>query len=140
MTLNPRQNSSQLENMIAETALVAMIRQEPSEISGLSNLEFKESYDNLDYLVYSTLPLSLGNQVSLVRHKHSPDPGIEICVRPDQPDIAEIISETLSNLDLTRNDLTWIHPQYEEQLYRLVETQSEYRKTLCEHLGSPEKS
>jgi hypothetical protein len=139
MTLNPRRNLSQLENMIAETALVAMIRQEPAEISGLSNLEFKESYDNLDYLVYSILPLSLGNQVSLVRHKHSPDPGIEICVRPDQPDIAGIISETLSELDLTRNDLTWIHSKYEEQLYKLIETQFEYRKTLCEHPGGVEK-
>jgi hypothetical protein len=125
MTLNPRKNLSQLENIIAETALVAMIRQEPSEISGLSNLEFKESYDNLDYLVYSILPLSLGNQVSLVRHKHSPDPGIEICVRPDQPDIAEIISETLSELDLTSKDLTWIHPKCEEPLHKLIEEQNE---------------
>jgi hypothetical protein len=139
MTLNPRQNLSQLENIIAETALVAMIRQEPTEISGLSNLEFKESYDNLDYLVYAILPLSLGNQVSLVRHKHSPDPGIEICVQPDQPDIAEIISETLSELDLTCNDLTWIDSKYEERLYKLIETQFEYRKTLCENLGGSEK-
>jgi hypothetical protein len=139
MTLNPRQNLSQLENIIAETALVAMIRQEPTEISGLGNLEFKESYDNLDYLVYAILPLSLGNQVSLVRHKHSPDPGIEICVQPDQPDIAEIISETLSELDLTCNDLTWIDSKYEERLYKLIETQFEYRKTLCENLGGSEK-
>jgi uncharacterized protein YjbI with pentapeptide repeats len=135
MILNYSQKLIQLENIIAETALVAMIRQEPAEISRINRLEFKESYDNLDYLVYAILPLSLGSQVSLVRHKHSLDSGIEICVRHDQKDIARIISETLYELELDRNAITWVVPQYETQLYGLLAEQYEYKKNLSEHLG-----
>jgi uncharacterized protein YjbI with pentapeptide repeats len=135
MTSNTSHNLRQLENLISETALVAMIRQEPSEVSRINHLEFKESYDNLDYLVYSILPLSLGSQVSLVRHKHSPDPGMEICVRTDQQDISRIISETLYELDLALDDLTWIHPKHKEQLYKLIDEQTEHRITLCQHIG-----
>jgi hypothetical protein len=112
---------TQLEHIIAETALVAMIRQEPAEISKIKNLDFKESYDNLDYLVYSILPLPGGDQVSLVRHKYSPDTGTEICVRYDQPYIARIVKDTLEELELTGNDLTWIHPKYEQEFSDLAQ-------------------
>jgi hypothetical protein len=123
-TLNPSQPLTQLENIIAETTLVAMIRQEPAEISKVKNLEFKESYDNLDYLVYSILPLTGGEQVSLIRHKYSPDPGTEICVRYDQPDIARIVRDTLEELELIGNDLTWIEPKYEQEFLDLTQRRS----------------
>jgi hypothetical protein len=121
MTLNSSQNLIQLEKIISETDLVAMIRPEPADIiSKLDTIEFKKSYDNLDYLIYALLSLPSGNRVALVRHQHSPDPGLEICVQHDRGEIAKIISETLERLDLNRQDLTWIHPKYEEQFNRLI--------------------
>jgi hypothetical protein len=135
MNLKSSQQIIQLESFIAETALVAMIQHEPAEIGRIHRLEFKESYDSLDYLVYAVLPLSLGNQVALVRHKHSPDPGTEICVRHNQKDIARVISEALYALGLDRNAITWILPEYEKQLYDLLEEQDEQKSSLLGKSG-----
>jgi hypothetical protein len=123
MITNPSQNLIRFEEIISEINPVAVIRREPDEISQSNKLEFRESYDDLDYLVYATFPLPSGNQVSLVRHLRSPEPGMEICVRYKQTNIPRVLTETLSKMNLTRNDLTWIHPEYEEQLYELMREQ-----------------
>ena len=116
MTTNPSQNLVQLEDIIAETNLVAIIRQKPSEITKLHKLEFHRSFDDLDYLVFATLSLPSGNQVALVRHENSPAPGTEIYVKYNQSNTAAVIKEVLSEMNLSLNDLTWIHPEYERQL------------------------
>jgi hypothetical protein len=125
MTLAHSQNLVQLEDLVAETALVATIRQEPVEISKSNNLEFQESYDDLDYLVFATLSLPFGCQVSLVRHLNSPEPGIEICVRYNQPNIPTVLAETLNAMNLTVDDLTWVHPEYKQKLHSLIEEKSQ---------------
>lgn len=112
MTDNFSQNIVQFEDVIAEN-IVAIIRQEPDEISKLNDLEFQNSYDDLDYLTFAILSLPSGNKVALVRHQHSPEPGIEICVSHNQQNVAEVIKETLNKINLTSDDLTWIHPEYE---------------------------
>ena len=116
MTTNPSQNLVRLEDSIAETELVAIIRQEPNEISSLNKLEFRKSFDDLDYLVFATLSLPSGHKVALVRHKNSPGSGTEICVKDNQPNTAAILQEALREMNLTTNDITWIHPEYEQKL------------------------
>jgi hypothetical protein len=130
MTLAHSQNLVQLEDLVAETALVATIRQEPAQISKSNHLEFQESYDDLDYLVFATLVLSLGCQVNLVRHLHSPEPGIEICVGYDRLDISRVLAETLNAMNLTVNDLTWVHPKYKQELYGLIEQKSKANQAI----------
>ncbi|PSB04260.1 hypothetical protein [Merismopedia glauca] len=127
MTFARTQNLVQLEDLVAETVLVAMIRQEPAEISRSNNLEFKESYDDLDYLVFATLVLPFGSQVSLVRHLHSPEPGIEICVRYNQPNIPTVLAETMNAMNLTVDDLTWVHSEYKQKLYSLIAEKSKHK-------------
>ena len=83
MTKNHSQNLVRLEDSIAETKLVAIIRQEPNEIGRLYKLEFQQSCDDLDYLVFATLHLPSGNKVALVRHENAPASGTEICVKYD---------------------------------------------------------
>jgi hypothetical protein len=124
MTLAHSQNLVQLEDLVAETALVATIRQEPAQISRSNHLEFQESYDDLDYLVFARLSLPIGCQVSLVRHLNSPEPGIEICVGYDRIDIPKVLAETLKAIHLTVNDLTWVHPKYKQELYGLIAEKS----------------
>jgi hypothetical protein len=114
------------EEIISETEPVAMIRKDPDEIKQTNKLEFKESYDDLDYLIFATLPLPSGNQVSLVRHLHSPKPGTEICVSYEQLNIPKVLKDTLSKMNLTWNDLAWVHPEYEEDLKELIEEQQLY--------------
>jgi hypothetical protein len=118
---NPTQDVAQLEDIILETASVAMIRQDVAEISTQHNLIFEESFDDLDFLVYATLSFSkLNSRSSLVRHKNSPVPGIEICVRHDEPNIGQLVYETLCKLNLGAEDLIWIHPNYQKELDKLI--------------------
>lgn len=120
MTSNPTQRLIQLEDLIPETNVVATIRQNVETISNQNNLEFQESYDDLDFLVFAILPLLQTSRVALISHKNAPVPGIEICVRYDEENIAEVISETLKSLKLTPEDLIWIDPQYEREFYLSV--------------------
>ena len=104
-----------LEDSIAETKLVAMIRQEPTAIEATNKLEFRPSFDDLDYLVFATLSLPSGDRIGLIRHDNSPTPGTEICVKHDQQDIPTVLQQALAEMNLTSKDLTWIHPEYEQK-------------------------
>ena len=119
MSLHPDRKLIRFEESISETKLVVMIRQEPEDILGLTQLEFTESYDDLDYLVFATLTLPSQNRVALVRHQNSPQPGIEIYVKRDLNNTLEIIQEALTEMNLTIKDLIWIHPEYERKIYSL---------------------
>ena len=111
MTINLNQNLVRLEDSIAETELVAITRQEPNEIGRLNKLEFRQSFDDLDYLVFATLSLPSGNKVALVRHENSPASGTEIYVKYNQPNTAAILQEALTEMNLILKDLTWVHPE-----------------------------
>jgi hypothetical protein len=118
MIPNPTQKLIQLEDLIPETNVVATIRQDVATISKQNNLAFQESYDDLDFLVFTILPLSLTSRVALVSHKNAPVPGIEICVQHDRSNIGEMIAQTLDRLNLTPEDLTWIDPQYDREEFK----------------------
>ncbi len=118
MTPNLTQQLIQLEDLIPETNVVATIRQDVVTIAKRSNLEFQESYDDLDFLVFAILPLSLTSRVALVSHINAPVPGIEICVRHDLQNIGEVLAQTLDRLNLTPGDLTWIDPQYDQEEFK----------------------
>jgi hypothetical protein len=114
MTVIKSQNLVRLEDSISETNLVAIVRLEPVEINRLNKLEFRPSFDDLDYLVFATLSLPSGESVGLIRHQNSPSPGTEICVQHNQPNTSAVIQEALREMNFTVNDLTWIHPEYEQ--------------------------
>ena len=113
MTVNQSQKLIRFEESIPETKLVAIIRQEPSDIIASQQLKFIKSFDDLDYLTYAVLSLPSGNRVSLVRHQNSPQPGTEICVNRNLDTVTATIEEMLIAMNLTLKDLTWIHPEYE---------------------------
>jgi hypothetical protein len=81
-------------------------------------LASQESYDDLDFLVFTILSLSLTSRVALVSHINAPVPGIEICVQYDRSNIGEMIAQTLDQLNLTPEDLTWIDPQYDREEFK----------------------
>ena len=116
MTVSRSQNLVRLEDSIAETKLVAIVRQEPAEISRVHQLEFRPSFDDLDYLVFATLSLHSGDRLGLVRRDNSPVPGTEICVRQDLKNIPAVLQQAMAEMNLTIDDLTWIHPEYERQV------------------------
>lgn len=114
MTIIDGQILTRLENIIAETKLVAMIRQEPADLAKVYKVEFRRSYDDLDYLIFSTLSLPSGDCIGLIRHENSPTPGIEVCIRHDQFNVAKVLQAAIAEMKLTREDFTWIHPEYQK--------------------------
>ena len=112
MTVTKSQNLVRLEDSIPETKLVAIVNREPAEIATAKKLEFRPSFDDLDYLVFATLSLPSGDRLGLIRHENSPSPGTEICVRHGRPNTAAVLKEALLEMNLTFDDLTWIHPEY----------------------------
>jgi hypothetical protein len=132
MTLNPHpiRQTLQLEDIILETAAVAMIRQDVPELSKQHRIVFEESYDDLDLLVYTVLSFPhLQSRVALVRHTNSPTPGVEICVRHDEERSGSIVDETLHKLDLTSQDLIWIHPNYHQELTAIFRARESNRSS-----------
>jgi hypothetical protein len=91
------------------TKPIAVFRLEPNELATARCLNFREGFDDLDYLVFATLFLPSGCEVTLVRHTSAPSPGTEVCVVPEQKEIELTILETIKTLNLTAADLSWIH-------------------------------
>jgi hypothetical protein len=117
MTPNPTQKLTQLEDLIPETNVVATIKQDVATISKLNNLEFRSSYDDLDFLVFALLALHSNIRVALVSHQNAPIPSIEICVRHDLQNVGDAISQTLDRLNLTSEDLTWIDYRFRSKIF-----------------------
>ena len=61
------QKRVRLEDSIAETKLVAMIRQEPTAIEATNKLEFRPSFDDLNYFVFAILSLPSGDDLVELR-------------------------------------------------------------------------
>jgi hypothetical protein len=100
-----------LEDVTFATTPVAMLRQEPNELSqSNAGLVFRLAYDGLDYLDFASLTLLSGDDVSLVRHHGCPQAGTEICVATKPENAAQIISGTCESLKISKSDLLWIHP------------------------------
>lgn len=95
---------------------IAVLRQEPAELEKRKAFKFCQGYDDLDYLVFSIVELPSHQRVAFVRYKRSPSPGTEIWVVPEESQTVAIITEILQFLNLSVEDLTWVHPQYEKKV------------------------
>ena len=98
------------------TMPVAVIRWEPEELIEQKFLKFHQGFDDLDYVVFSMLSLPSNRCVTLVRHKNSPSLGTEICIVPNEAFVVETLVETIRVLNLSIEDLSWIHAQYESKV------------------------
>jgi hypothetical protein len=115
-TLSTQSQLLRFDEVNSEIKPVAVLRLEPTELEEKGSPRFCEGYDDLDYVTFSVLLLPSQHRVALVRHKHSPAPGTEVCVVPDESDILERLAETINLLSLSNKDFSWIHPQYEKEV------------------------
>jgi hypothetical protein len=116
MTVITDATLTNLEDITPATMTVAMLKQEPHDLQTNNGLVFRSGYDDLDYLDFAMLTLPSGHDVTLVRHKGSPQPGTELCVRSDLDAVASVIRETCAFLNINESSLQWIHPTVEQQL------------------------
>jgi hypothetical protein len=115
-TVSPPGQLVRFDEIYPETKAIAVLRQEPSELEARGSLKFEKGYDDLDYLVFSVLSLLSKHRVALIRHERAPSPGTEICVVANEPAVIETLIETIQFLNVSTQDLSWIHPQYEREL------------------------
>ncbi|MEO0848850.1 MAG: hypothetical protein AAFY50_20810, partial [Cyanobacteria bacterium J06648_1] len=66
--------------------------------------------------IFATLTLPSGDRISLIRHDNSPTPGTEIYVKPALKNISVVLTQAMAEMNFTIDDLTWIHPEYEQQV------------------------
>jgi hypothetical protein len=122
------------DEVYRETEPIAIIKLHPHELS-LKNkeLKFHQGYDDLDYLEYARLEIIPDCTIALVSHENTPIPGTDICVAPNQVNIVLILIKAISTLQLSRQDLFWIHPNYELQF------QKEWQYKQMKRLSKPQK-
>jgi|GEM_PF-2645541 len=110
-TLSSDYDLARSEKSTPEINLVATVKFPPEYFTHSHQLEFIDDSDDLDFLVYAFLDLPSGNSISLVRHQNAPYPGTEIYLSPNLSNPSQILSEAISFLRISPDDLDWIHPQ-----------------------------
>ena len=120
MTSDAKANLIPIDELILEVDPVVMIRQGLQELEK-RGLIFAESYDDLDDLSYSLLELNNGHQISLIRHTHSPQRGVEMCVQYGESGTLKLLQDAFLKLNLNRNDIVWIRPDIGPEFYGLID-------------------
>ena len=108
----------QLEHGLAATSNeevpsvpIAMIAADPADLESRWGLRFDESFDNLDYVKVAVVQLQDGPRLTLLLHRGSPVPGIELCAVDASPasyDAAQTLVTTLSP-----HEIIWWRPTKE---------------------------
>lgn len=78
---------------------------EPADFEQHRGIHFSASFDDLDDLDVAVLRTSAGAHAALVRHRGSPEPGIEIYV--PEKDYPTTEQEIVAALGLPASDITW---------------------------------
>ena len=103
-------NLIRFEESVPEVDTVATIPFEPEHFIHSHHLDFISSYDDLDFLIFASVPLPSGHRISLLRHQNAPYPGMEICLTPNLSSPSTVLSEALHVLNISLEDLAWVPP------------------------------
>jgi hypothetical protein len=95
----------------SEINLVATVKFPPEHFIQSHQLKFASGHDDLDSLIFTNFNLPSGNTISLVRHQNAPYPGTELYLAPGLLSPSTVLAEALHILNISRDDLDWIHPQ-----------------------------
>ena len=89
---------------------IALIGALPNDLARRCGIEFKDSYDNLDYIKWSLLQ-AIGKDYALVYYVGSPSQGIEIWTKLNSIDLKGDLLNVLNHLKLSKDDLKWVCPE-----------------------------
>jgi hypothetical protein len=123
--ISPSENLVELGEVTSATMPVALLSKEPDELAEQGAPEFRTSFDDLDYLMFSILEISSERQVALVHHQNAPTSGTHLCVTQGEKNVVAVILEVAKVLKLSRHDFTWIHPGYEQEFINMQFSQDD---------------
>lgn len=110
MNTNTNQALAHFEELVAEIDIIATTKFKPDRFIQSHQLHFLPSYDDLDYLSFTSVSLPSGAAITLVRHQNAPYSGTEIRVAPGSSSPSNVLTEALDILHLSPDNLDWIHP------------------------------
>ena len=90
---------------------ITMIAADPADLENRWGLRFDDSFDNLDYVMVAVVQLQAGPRLTLLLHRGSPVPGIELCAVDASPasyDAAQMLLTMLSS-----REIIWRRPPAE---------------------------
>jgi hypothetical protein len=90
---------------------ITMIAADPADLESRWGICFEDSFDNLDYVKVAVVQLQDGPRLTLLRHRGSPVPGIELCAVDASPasyDAAQALVTMLSP-----HEIIWRRPPEE---------------------------
>jgi hypothetical protein len=82
-------------------------------------LPIYEGYDGLDELQLTFLTLPSGETVTLATYINSPQPGTSIHVDSAVQNIPQIIFESCQQLQVSRKEVLWFNPDWQEDIEEL---------------------
>jgi hypothetical protein len=93
---------------------IAMIAADPADLESRCGIRFHDSFDNLDYVKVAVVQLRDGQRLTLLRHRGTPVPDIELCAIDASPasyDAAQMLVTMLGPLEIS-----WRRPPEESTL------------------------
>jgi hypothetical protein len=87
-----------------------------------------EGYDDLDEMKLVFLTLPSGKTVTLGQYDHSPQAGVDLYVDLITPNIAAVAFESFQQLAIPRSEVSWLHPDFEEQINSLYAEHGDIEK------------
>lgn len=91
-------------------------------------LPLYEGYDDLDEMRLTFLTLPSGETVTLMEYLHSPQPGVCICVDAKIQNIPQIVFDSCLQLQVPREEISWFHPDWQEEIDRLYAEHGDIEK------------
>jgi Tetratricopeptide repeat len=85
-------------------------------------LPIYDGYDGLDDLQLTFLTLPSGATVTLASYLNSPQPGTSIHVDSAMQNIPQVVFESCQQLQVSREEALWFHPDWQEEIDSLFET------------------
>ena len=91
--------------------LAATVNLQPEYFSQSHQIVFSPGADDLDSLIFSHVNLPSGCTITLLRHLNAPYEGVELYLPPGLSSPSSILSEAMTLLNISLDDLSWVHPQ-----------------------------
>jgi hypothetical protein len=95
---------------------LAMLRVEPEQIIKRTGIQFRETYDDLDYLRLAVIHTSSKKVFALTRYLHSPAEGVVIHSSRNSKTLVEDLREILKILRVRHDEVSWLNPDIRSEL------------------------
>jgi hypothetical protein len=87
-----------------------------------------DGYDDLDDLRLAFFTLKSGETVTLGEYINSPQPGTSLYVDSAMQNIPQIVFESCQQLQVSRKEVVWFHPDWQQAINRLYAEYGEVEK------------